>query len=254
MLSVDLSGKVAVVTGATGELGREMVRVLAEAGSDVAIGYLRNETKACDLVQEVQGFGARGVCVQADVTDFDSILRMRERIVETLGPVDIIVNNAVIQYAWVHVLEQSPEDYESQFRSSVLHNVFMTKAFVPDMIERQWGRVIAINTECSMQYWENQSAYISGKRGMDGVLRVLAREVGPHGVTVNQVAPGWTLSENHPQGNSDFEENYRKHVPLQRRGTAREIAHVVAFLASDLASYISGAYIPVCGGNVMPGI
>ena len=254
MLSIDLSDKVAVVTGATGELGREMVRALAEAGANVAVCYHQNETKAYELVEEVEDRGARGVVVQADVTDLDSILIMRDRVVEALGPVDIIVNNAVVQYKWVHVLEQAPEDYESQFRSSVLHNVFMAKAFVPAMIERKWGRVIGINTECAMQCWENQSAYDSGKRGMDGVLRVLAREAGPHGITVNQVAPGWTLSENRPEGHGEYEEDYRKHIPLQRRGTAREIANVVAFLASDLASYISGAYIPVCGGNVMPAI
>ena len=114
---------------------------------------------------------------------------------DTLGAADIIVNNAVIQYNWTSVLEQSPEDYESQFQSCVLHNVYMAQAFVPAMIESEWGRVISINTECSMQNFAGQSAYTSGKRGMDGVLRVLAKEVGAHGITVNQVAPGWTISE-----------------------------------------------------------
>ena len=103
-----------------------------------------------------------------------------------------------------------------------------------------------------MQYWSGQSAYISGKRGMDGVLRVLAREVGGSNITVNQVAPGFTLSEN--KRDSVKTKAYRKKVPLQRRGTDQEIANVVAFLASDLASFITGAYIPVCGGNVMPAI
>ena len=91
-----------------------------------------------------------------------------------------------------------------------------------------------------------------GKRGMDGVLRVLAREVGPHGITVNQVAPGWTITENVPD--SDAARPYQEQVPLGRRGTDQEIANVVTFLASDLASFISGAYVPVCGGNVMPTI
>ena len=87
---------------------------------------------------------------------------------------------------------------------------------------------------------------------MDGVFRVLAEEVGEHGITVNQIAPGWTISENHPE--SDDTKWYRDQVPLRRRGTDQEIADVVAFIASDLASFISGAYIPVCGGGVMPGI
>ena len=254
MLPIDLSNKVAVITGATGELGRVMVRTMAAAGANVAICYHTNKAKAKELCTEIEARGVRGVIVPADVTSERSVMKMRDYVNKTLGPADIIVNNAVIQYKWVRVLEQKPADYESQFRSSVLHNVFMVKAFVPGMMKRKWGRVIGINTECSMQCFESQSAYISGKRGMDGVLRVLAREVGMHGITVNQVAPGWTLSENLTDRGTDLEKQYRRNVPLQRRGTDKEIANVVAFLASDLASYITGAYIPVCGGNVMPAI
>jgi 3-oxoacyl-[acyl-carrier protein] reductase len=120
------------------------------------------------------------------------------------------------------------------------------------MIKKRWGRVIGINTECTMQCAPNQSAYIAGKGGMDRLLRVLAKEIGPHGITVNQVAPGWTVSETHPaEGRSDA---YLNNVPLKRWGTDQDIANAVAFLASDLAAFITGAYIPVCGGNVMPAI
>ena len=254
MLSIDLSNKVAVITGATGQLGRVMVRTMAGAGASIAICYHKNKAKARELLAEIEAKGARGVIVSADVTSQRSVIKMRDYVNKTLGPADIIVNNAVAHYEWTHVLDQAEADYESQFRSCVLHNVFMAKAFVPAMIKKKWGRVIGINTECAMQCWENQSAYDSGKRGMDGVLRVLAREVGMHGITVNQVAPGWVLSENRPDGGTDYEEQYRKNVPLQRRGTDQEVANVVTFLASDLASYVTGAYIPVCGGNVMPGI
>jgi 3-oxoacyl-[acyl-carrier protein] reductase len=169
-----------------------------------------------------------------------------------LGVADIIVNSAVIQYAWTSVLKQSVEDYESQFRSCVLQNVLMAQAFVPGMGARKWGRVIGINTECSMQCHPKQSAYIAGKRGMDGVLRVLAREVGGHNITVNQVAPGWTITEKYRGTRQERQPVYEQSVPLRRRGTDQEIANVVAFLASDLASFITGAYIPVCGGAVMP--
>ena len=252
MIPIDLSNKVAVVTGGSGALGRVMIRTLAEAGADVAICYYRDEESAHRLQEESTDKGVQAIAVQADVTNQDSINAMRDAVVNTLGAADIIVNNAVIQYEWTSVLEQSPEDYESQFQSCVLHNVYMAQAFVPAMIESGWGRVISINTECSMQNFERQSAYTSGKRGMDGVLRVLAKEVGAHGITVNQVAPGWTISEKSADSPSD--EHYWSKVPMQRRGTAQEIANAVLFLASDLASYITGAYIPVCGGNVMPTI
>jgi len=122
------------------------------------------------------------------------------------------------------------------------------------MIEKGKGRVVAISTECAMQNFPSPSAYVSGKRGMDGVLRVLAKEVGEHQITVNQVAPGWTISDNDRERGSERNEEYDKNVPLKRRGTDQEIANVVAFLASDLASYITGVYIPVSGGTVLPGI
>ena len=252
MIPIDLRKKIAVITGGSGALGRVMVRTLAEAGADIAICYYRDEESAQRLQDEISAKGVRAIAVQADVTDQDSINSMRDVVSETLGAADIIVNNAVIQYSWTSVLEQSPADYESQFQSCVLHNVYMAQAFVPAMVEAGWGRVIGINTECSMQNFASQSAYTSGKRGMDGVLRVLAKEVGEHGVTVNQVAPGWTISEKSADSPSD--EHYWSKVPMQRRGTAQEIANTVLFLASDLSSYITGVYIPVCGGNVMPAI
>lgn len=252
MLSIDLSGRLAVVTGGSGQLGRAIVRMLAKAGADVALHYYSNAVQAEKLLGEVCLNGVRGVVVQADVTKLDSVVAMRDQIGCVLGEPDIIVNNSVIHYSWTGVLEQAPEDYEGQFRSSVLHNVFMAKAFVPAMMRRGWGRIIGINTECAMLNMPRQSAYVSGKRGMDGVLRVLAREVGEYGITVNQVAPGWTISEDN--ADTAAQEKYRTNVPLRRRGTDQEIAGVVAFLASDLAGFITGAYVPVCGGNVMPAI
>ncbi len=255
MLTLDLTGKIAVVTGATGQLGRIMVRTLAQCGADVAIHYMQNADKAAELKAEIEGMGRRAVTIQADVTDQASVLALRDQVAQGLGVADVIVNNAVSQSAWTSVLEQSPEAYESQFQSSVLHNVLMAQAFVPGMIDAgHGGRVIGINTECAMQNFPTQSAYVAGKRGMDGVLRILAKEVGTHGITVNQVAPGWTISDNDRVSGSEAQPDYEKSVPLGRRGTDQEIANVVAFLASDLSSYITGAYVPVCGGNVMPAI
>jgi len=253
-MKIDLSGKTAVVTGASGELGRVMARTLASCGADVAVHYLNNEDRAGALCREIQEMSRRSLALQADITDRASVFRMKDTLEKEWGSPDIIVNNAVAQYPWTSVLEQKEEDYESQFRSCVLQNVFMAQAFVPGMIRKRWGRVIGINTECAMQNFPNQSAYVAGKRGMDGVLRVLAKESGPHQVTVNQVAPGWTLSEKNVDAPDASHTAYKAAVPLRRRGTDQEIANVVAFLASDLASFITGAYIPVCGGNVMPAI
>jgi 3-oxoacyl-[acyl-carrier protein] reductase len=252
MIPIDLSGKIALVTGATGELGRVMVRTLARAGADVAIHYHANQTKAEELAAECQELGRSAVVVQADITAKDDIEAMRDAVCTALGAPDIIVNNAVIQYSWTTVLEQAEADYEGQFRSSVMQNVLMAQAFVPAMKAKGWGRVIGINTECTMQCWPGQSAYTSGKAGMDRVLRVLAREIGADGITVNQIAPGWMLSENRTAEGTP--QSYLDRVALGHRGDDQEIANAVVFLASDLAGFITGVYLPVCGGGVMPGI
>jgi len=247
---IDLSNKAAVVTGGAGRLGRVMVRELARCGASIAINYFSQEKEAQSLKLKIeQEFGVKAITVQADVTDFDSVAKMKNDINEALGHVDIVVNNSVIQYKWKPVLEQDLEDYEGQFKSCVMQGVHMAKVFIPDMINKKYGRFIGINTECAMQMWETQSAYVAGKRGMDGVYKVLAKEVGRYNITVNQVAPGWTICEG-----DEVEDNcgYTKNVPLQRRGTDTEIADAVCFLASDLASYITGVYLPVCGGNEMP--
>jgi 3-oxoacyl-[acyl-carrier protein] reductase len=253
-MKIDLTNKVALVTGATGELGRVMARTLAGAGANVVIHYHKNIAKANDLQSELMAMGRNCLVVQADITDPKSVEKMKENVMDHFGKIDIVVANAVSQYEWTTILEQPLEDYRDQFESCVIQNVLLAKAFVPEMIKQNYGRMIGINTECAMQNLPTQSAYVAGKRGMDGVYRILAKEVGEHQITVNQVAPGWTISDRDRVNHTEQNEAYEKNVPLRRRGTDQEIANVVAFLASDLASFITGAYIPVAGGNVMPAI
>jgi 3-oxoacyl-[acyl-carrier protein] reductase len=245
----------AVVTGGSGDLGRVIIRLLARGGAGVTIHYFSQQEHARVLLEELTALGVRGMTVRADVTQPESVDAMREAIVHTLGSPHILVNNAVIQdQPWTTVLEQPLGDYESQFRSSVVHNVLMAKAFVPEMRRHHYGRIIAISTECAIQHLPGQSAYVAGKRGMDGVLRVLAKDIGPYQITVNQVALGGTITERVRREGTQLQGAYESAVPLRRRGEDQEIANVVACLASDLASYITGADIPVCGGNVMSAI
>lgn len=254
-MNIDLTNKIALVTGGAGQLGRVMVRTLARCGADVVIQYRSSEAQAQALKEEVEATGRRAMTIQADITDQASVFAMRDAIQTHYGTTPhIVVANAVVQYSWTSVLEQAPSDYESQFQSCVMQSVYLAKAFAPAMIERKGGRFIGINTECAMQNFPTQSAYVAGKRGMDGVYRVLAKEIGEHGITVNQVAPGWTVSDRDREKEDRQDAAYIASVPMKRRGTDQEIANAVAFLASDLASYITGAYIPVCGGNVMPTI
>jgi len=254
-LSLDLKKRVALVTGATGQLGRVMARTFAQCGADVAIHYHSDRSAAETLLREIESLGRRAVVVHADVTAMASLSTMRDQITAKLGAPDIVVANAVAQiFPWTTVLEESEADYESQFRTCVMQNVLLAKVFIPAMVTKGWGRYIGINTECAMQMMPTQSAYVAGKRGMDGVLRVLAREVGRHAITVNQVAPGWTISDQDRVNKTERRPEYETNVPLARRGTDQEVANAVAFLASDLATFITGAFVPVCGGNVMPTI
>jgi 3-oxoacyl-[acyl-carrier protein] reductase len=251
---LDLRQRVALVTGSTGQLGRVIARTLADCGADVALHYVRRQDMALQLERELGERGVRALPVQADITDAQAVDRMRGEIAASIGDPDILVCNAVIQYPWKSILEQPLADYESQFRSSVLQAVIAAKVFVPAMIARRRGRIIAVNTEAAMQNAPTQSAYVSGKRGMDGVLRVLAREVGEYQITVNQVAPGWMISEDVRTAGTQRQQAYESQVPLRHRGSDQDVANLVAFLASDLAAFITGAFIPVAGGNVMPAI
>ncbi len=256
-MKIDLSNQIAVVTGATGDLGRVITRTLAECGADIVVHYHTNRAKAEELVHEVGKMGRRAVPIQASVTDYDAVCAMQKQVSAELGDASIIVNNAVIQYQWTQILEQDPADYEHQFQSCAMHNLYMAKAFVPAMIQKRWGRVIGINTECSLQCWPSQSAYVSGKHGMNALLQCLAKEVGVHGVTVNQVAPGWMFSDR-DRGRSDTPlelqqviDSYSAMLPLKHRGEDQDIANTVAFFASDLAKFITGAFLPVNGGGAV---
>jgi 3-oxoacyl-[acyl-carrier protein] reductase len=254
-MNIDLSGKTAIVTGATSALGRVIATTFARCGARVVLHYFTNRQLAEKIGEDIKHFGGSACIVQADVTSLESIQAIHRAIADEDWPVDIIVNNAVTQFQWTSVIDQPVHDYEDQFRSCVMHNLYMIKTFVPQMIRRGWGRVIGINTECSFQCWPTQSAYVSGKHGMNALLQTLAKEVGPNGITVNQIAPGWIRSERDrdktPESASlqSVSDEYSRMLPLKHRGEELDVANAAAFLASDLARFITGVILPVNGGG-----
>lgn len=254
MIPIDLKGQTVLITGGSGQLGRVMARRLAAAGADVIVHYYQNREKAEELQKELsETYGVRVMTVQADVTDEASVEQMRQT-VEAFGMPDIVVNNAVIQYDWKSVLEQDLADFRSQFDSTVMHNLYMFRAFAPAMIEKKSGKFIVINTECAMRCDPNAAAYSSAKRGLDGLVRSFAKEVGKYGVTVNQVAPGWMVTEKQRAEGAEWGGPYVEEVPLRRRGTDEDITDAVLFFASRFSNYITGQFLSVSGGRVMPTI
>jgi len=253
-MKIDLTGKRALITGASGELGRVMARTLAACGADIAVHYGTSRAKAEAVAAEIRALGRRAEVFGADITDPASVAALKAALDAGFGAPHIVVANAVVQYPWKPILDQPLGDFESQYASCVRQSVLLAQAFLPAMVAAGGGRYIALSTECTVQAFETQGAYVAGKRGLDGLLRVLAKEVGPAGVTVNQVAPGWTISDKDRREGREVQADYDAKVPLRRRGTDQEVANAVAFLASDLASFITGAWLPVTGGNVMAGL
>jgi len=258
MKAINLNGKIAVVTGGAGQVGRGIVRELAASGADVAICYNQSSDFANKLRDEVIAKNnIRAIAVYVDVSSAESVKLMKKKVNDELGIADIIVINAMIRHEWKLILEQPPEVFEGQFRGFILHAIHMIQAFVPDMIDRKSGRVIGINTECAMQLFPYQSAYAATKRNLDGIFKVLAREIGEHNITVNQVAPGWVVTDN-CRDFDPLEANYMQdfpyieRVPLKKRCTDSDIGDAVCFFASDLASCITGAFLPINGGNTIP--
>ncbi len=257
MLSIDLRGHAAVVTGASGMLGRVIARVFAECGADLVLHYHSGAEEAETLANELRAStGRRILTVGADITNAEDVLQMRNKVAASgMGVPDILALCAVIQYDWQDVLAQPLEDFYSQFYSCVMQTVHMVKAFVPDMIAKgDGGRIVVVSSECASLCEAGNAAYASAKRGLDGLVRCLAKELGEYKITVNQVAPGWTVTQKDRADHTEAQPDYEKTVPLKRRGTDKEVAQMCAFLASSLASFTTGAYIPVCGGRVMPAI
>jgi len=258
-MHINLKNQISLVTGATGKIGGPIALQLAKSGSDIVIHYKSNTSKAKELKKLVESHGQRAICLPADLTEIEQVKTLKEKILNKLGIPRIIIANAVSQvYPWKPLVEEDPEKYENQFRSCLMQSVYLAQTFLPSIFDGKGGRFIAISTECVMQNFPGQSAYVSGKRALDGALRSLAREVGPKLITVNQVAPGWMKSEREIKKDiNEFnlrEKNYIEKVPMGKRGDAQEIANIVAFLASDKASFITGTWIPVCGGFVLPAI
>jgi 3-oxoacyl-[acyl-carrier protein] reductase len=269
-LEIDLSGRVALVTGGSRGLGRADALTLARAGADVVIadilvesddsgeadryGALAQAARAQGLVRteatagEIQELGRRALAIKCDVTDAAQVGAAVTSAVEGLGSVDILVNNAGTLDHVGQLEKQSPELWERDLRVNLTGAFNCSRAVWPHMKARGWGRIVNMASVAGTLGGFGQASYSTTKAGLLGLTKSLALEGARHGITVNAIVPGIIGTEAFNFGNPEMNERMIKRTAMRRVGEPQDIANAIAFLCSDLAAYITGVELNVSGG------
>jgi 3-oxoacyl-[acyl-carrier protein] reductase len=270
-LEIDLSGRVALVTGGSRGLGRADALTLARAGADVVIADLLVESdssaeaaesvggfamvaKAQGLVhteataEEIRAMGRRSFAVKCDVTDREQVAAAVERTVRELGAVDILVNNAATLDHVGQFHDQAPELWERDLRVNLTGAFNCAQAVWPHMQEREWGRIVNMASVAGTLGGFGQASYSTTKAGILGLTKTLAMEGGRHGITCNAIVPGIIGTEIFHAANAAMNERIANRTVFKRPGEPQDIANAITFLCSDLASYVTGIELNVSGG------
>ena len=250
---LDLTGRVALITGASSGIGAATAIVLADLGARVAIGYHHNQTGAEQIRQQIAASGGTALTIQADVRDAAGIHTLSSRVLGEWGPVDILVNNAGSLVKRAPIAAISSEQWDEVMNLNLKSAVLCSQAVLPAMIERRRGVIINVVSIAGRNGGgPGAAAYSSAKGGLITFTKSLAKEVAPHGIRVNAVSPGVIDTPFHEVFSTpEMIANFVKAIPLGRVGTARECATVIAFLASDAAGYVVGETVEVNGGQLM---
>ncbi len=250
---MDLIGKVAIVTGASSGIGHATAIALSECGAAVTINYHRNEVGAELLRKQIIARGGRAITVQADVTIAAEVEALIRRTSEDLGPVDILVNNAGSLIERLRILDLTEERWDEVIDLNLKSAFLCSKAVAASMMERKTGTIVNLSSIAGRNGGALGSLhYSAAKGGLITFTKGLAKELAPHGVRVNAVSPGVIDTPYHEQFSSpEIMKGYVSAIPLGRVGKAEEVAKVIAFLASDAASYLVGETIEINGGMYM---
>ncbi|HEU4798394.1 MAG TPA: 3-oxoacyl-[acyl-carrier-protein] reductase [bacterium] len=245
-----LEGRVAIVTGASGALGRAIATALAAEGAAVIVHYGSNRDAAEAVVDAIRGQSGRAQSVQADLSVPDQAQRLVEAAISAFGGVHVLVNNAGIARDTL-VLRMKEEDWQTVINTNLSGAFYCTKAVLREFVRRRGGRIINITSVAGQIGTAGQANYAAAKAGLIGLTKAVAREVASRGITVNAVAPGFIEAGMTLQLSAEVVKGYLEQVPLGRAGKPEEVAAAVVFLASDDAAYITGAVLNVDGGLVM---
>lgn len=249
----DFTGKVVLVTGASSGIGRASAELFGNCGANVAITYLHNEKGASETVAQIESNGGRATAVQADFTKIANVKAAIEKVENELGSINVLVNNAGSLVERLRTTELTEERWDEVFTLNVKSAFFAVQAVVPKMVEKKSGAIVNVTSIAGRNGGALGSIhYSSAKAAMLVMTKGLAKEFASQGIQVNAVSPGVIDTPFHEVFSTpEAMKNFANIIPMGRVGTSAEVAKVIAFLASDAASYLSGETIEVNGGMLM---
>jgi len=245
----ELSGKIALVTGASQGIGRACALELAKAGAAVALAA-RNEAKLAEVAAEIEAAGGQAAAFGLDVASEESIRNGAKAVMDRFGKVEILVNNAGITRDDL-MMRMKRADWDDVLSTNLTGTFLLTQVLLRQMMRSRWGRIVNITSVVGRTGQEGQVNYAASKSGLIGFTRSLAREVASRGITVNAVAPGYVETPMTAVLDEKLRAKMVEQIPVGRPGTDTEIAYSVAFLASERAAYITGHVLDVNGGMFM---
>jgi 3-oxoacyl-[acyl-carrier protein] reductase len=247
-MTFKLDGHVALVTGSSRGLGKDIALALGRAGAKVAFNYFNSEAAAVKTFGEFEEAGGQGVLVRGDASNEDDVARMVEEVKAALGPIEILVPNATPDQPQMPIEEYTWQHCQTMIDFFIKSPFLLTKACLAEMKRAKWGRIINITSEVYHRSLGDFVAYVAAKGGQIGFTRSMASELAPAGITVNSVAPGWIPTERHANDPQEAKDGYQAIIPAGRWGTPSDIGDAVLYFASEEASFVTGQTLCVNGG------
>lgn len=244
---LELTQKIALVTGGSRGIGRATCVRLAEMGATVAVNYARGADAAEEVVEEIESRGGKAIAIQADVGDEAQTAAMVAQVINDLGRLDILVNNAGITRDGL-LLRMKKADWDEVIRVDLTGAFNCMQAAAKKMIKQRSGAIVNVSSIVGIMGNAGQANYTAAKAGLIGLTKTVARELAPRNIRVNAVAPGFILTEMTESLADELKEGIVDRIPLARFGSAGDVANVITWLASDKAAYVTGQTVPVDGG------